>query len=322
MAQQSTPPNLRGAIDLSALTRPRRAPATGAPVNGAGANGTAANGSGDPRGGAPSLVVEATEANFSSILDLSSKVPVIVELYATAPSASLVSLINELGGRFVLATVDASANPQLVAAFQAVATPTVAGVIAGRPVPLYEGEMPVEQVRAVLDQVAQLAAQNGVTGSIDVSRPSEAAEGAETPIDEPLPPLHQEAFDAISVGDYDAAITAYRTALAQSPRDALATAGLAQVSLLKRVQGFDAASVRAQAAEHSTDVAAQLNVADLDVAGGHLDDAFSRLLELFPSLDAQARESIRVRLLEYFEIVGPDDERVSVARRALTTLLY
>ncbi|MBX3094478.1 MAG: tetratricopeptide repeat protein [Cryobacterium sp.] len=313
MAQQPTPPSLRGAVDLSALTRPRREPTPGAPAQGS-----------VPKGGAPSLVVEGTDANFSGILELSSKVPVIVELYAGTPSASLVSLINELGGRFVLATVDTAANPQLVAAFQAVAAPTVAAVIAGRPVALYEGEMPVEQVQGVLDQVAQLAAQNGVTGSIDVAQaaggvsgdqPAEAAE-------EPLPPLHQQAFDAISEGDYDAAITAYRTALAQSPRDTLASAGLAQVSLLKRVQHFDAGAVRTKAAELSTEVAPQLDVADLDVAGGHIDDAFTRLLELYPSADAAGRDSIRVRLLEYFEIVGAEDERVATARRALTTLLY
>lgn len=319
MAQHPTPPNLRGAVDLSALLRPRREPTQGTP-----AHGSVAGGANAPEVGAPSLVVEGTDANFSGILELSSKVPIIVELYAGSPSESLVSLINELGGRFVLATVDTATNPQLVAAFQAVAAPTVAAVIAGRPVALYEGEMPVEQVQGVLDQVSQLAAQNGVTGSIDVAQVAGGVSGeqpAET-TEEPLPPLHQQAFDAISEGDYDAAITAYRTALAQSPRDTLASAGLAQVSLLKRVQDFDAGAVRAKAAELSTDVAPQLDVADLDVAGGHIEDAFTRLLELYPSADAPGRDSIRMRLLEYFEIVGAEDERVATARRALTTLLY
>lgn len=319
MAQHPTPPNLRGAVDLSALLRPRREPVPAGPGQGDVSGGASA-----PHDGAPSLVVEATDANFSGILELSSKVPVIVELYAGSPSASLVSLINEIGGRFVLATVDTAANPQLVGAFQAVAAPTVAAVIAGRPVALYEGELPAEQVQGVLEQVSQLAAQNGVTGSIDVAQAAAGAngDGPAEPVEEPLPPLHQEAFDAISAGDYEAAITAYRTALAQSPRDTLASAGLAQVSLLKRVQEFDAGSVRAKAAELPTDVGSQLDVADLDVAGGHLDDAFTRLLELYPSADAAGRDSIRVRLLEYFEIVGAEDERVTTARRALTTLLY
>jgi putative thioredoxin len=141
-------------------------------------------------------------------------------------------------------------------------------------------------------------------------------------VEEPLPPHHQEAFDAIGTGDYATAIAEYRKAIAENPRDALAVAGLAQVSLLQRLDGADAAALRSAAAESPTDVVAQLAVADLDVSGGHLGDAFDRLLDLFPSLDADGRQQVRTRLLEYFEIGGPDDPRVAAARRRLTALLY
>lgn len=313
MAQMSTPSHLRGAVDLSALTARRRSPvaAQGAPGSGS-ANAPAA-------GVAPSVVVSASDASFSQILELSERVPVIVEVYAGSPTASLVSLIESLAGRFVLATVDSAASPQLVAALQVAVAPAVFAIIAGRPAPLFEGELPAEQVRQVLDQVAQLAAQNGVTGTIDVAvGDASDAEAAE----EPLPPLHQEAYDAISAGDFDAAIRAYRAALAQSPSDALASAGLAQVSLLKRVSELDAQTVRTEAANAPTDPEAQLRVADLDVAGGHLDDAFGRLLDLFAQIDPEGRDAVRLRLLEYFEIVGSDDDRVGAARRRLTSLMY
>src|SRR5690606_25288579 len=138
-----------------------------------------------------------------------------------------------------------------------------AALIGGRPLQLFVG-MPAEhEVRAVLDQVLQAAAQNGVTGTVPAE--SEPQQEAEEP---PLPPLHQEAYDAISAGDMDAAITAYQTAIAQDPRDQLAVAGLAQASLLKRLQGVTAEAVRSAAAAAPDDVAAQLAVADLDVAGG------------------------------------------------------
>jgi putative thioredoxin len=142
------------------------------------------------------------------------------------------------------------------------------------------------------------------------------------PAEEPLPPLHQEAFDAISAGDFALAIQKYQTAIAQNPRDELAIAGLAQVSLLARVNGADAEAVRSAAAAAPQSVAAQLAVADLDVSGGHLEDAFARLLDLFPSLDADGKNTVRTRLLEYFEIAGADDPRVVAARRVLTGLLY
>ncbi len=295
--------SVRGAVDLSSLVNPPRqqqAPA-------AGASGTV-----------PSLVVPATDATFTAILDLSSTVPVIVEFYAPGLEPALGDLVTSYGGRLVLATVDGSTNPQLAQAFQITEVPAVAAVIGGRPVQLFVGMPPVAEVRPVLDQVLTLAAQEGVTGSLTVDADAAPAE----PVEEPLPPLHQEAYDAIAAGDYALAISKYQTAIAQNPRDGQAVAGLAQVSLLQRLDGADAGIVREAAAAAPGSVAAQLAVADLDVSGGHLDDAFARLLDIFATLDAEGKNLVRTRLLDYFEIAGGDDPRVAVARRRLTGLLY
>jgi putative thioredoxin len=194
--------------------------------------------------------------------------------------------------------------------------PAVVALIGGRPIPLFLGMPSEEEVRQVLDQVLDAAAQSGVNGTIPVD--GEPAE----PVEEPLPPLHQEAFDAISAGDFAAAAQAYRTAIAQNPRDQLAVAGLAQVQLLQRLEGAVAADVRRAAADAPDDVDAQLAVADLDLSGGHVEDAFARLLRVFPAQAAEGRAAIRTRLLDYFEIVGAEDPRTVAARRALTALLY
>ena len=53
-----------------------------------------------------------------------------------------------------------------------------------------------------------------------------------------------------------------------------------------------------------------------------MEDAFARLLTLFPGLDADGKAVVRTRLLDYFEIVGAEDERTITARRAFTNLLY
>jgi putative thioredoxin len=301
-------PSLRGAVDLSGLVRRTNTPppAAGAP----GPSGTTGSG----------LVVEVSEATFPQIVELSMRVPVVVELYASGLAPALGPVVESYGGRLVLATVDAQANPGIAEAFQVREVPAAAGVIGGRPVPLFVGTPPEEQVRQVFDQLLQVAAQNGVTGALDPNLAPSAETGE--PVEEPLPPLHQEAFDAISAGDYAAAVAAYRKAIAQNPRDTLAVAGLAQASLLQRLDGAVADELRTAAADAPASVAAQLAVADLDVSGGHLDDAFDRLLDLFPTLDADGREAVRTRLLEYFEIAGSDDPRVVVARRRLTLLLY
>jgi putative thioredoxin len=80
--------------------------------------------------------------------------------------------------------------------------------------------------------------------------------------------------------------------------------------------------VRAAAAAGPTDLDAQLDVADLDLSGGHVEDAFDRLLVLFPKLDADGKNAVRTRLLELFEVVGLTDPMVNAARLRLTNLLY
>lgn len=286
-----SPSTLRGAVDLSGLVNPRPArPAA------SGVAGTA-----------------ATDATFTATLELSKTVPVIVEFYGQGIEPVLGGLIAQYGGTLAHVVVDAPANPQLSQAFQVEQVPTVAAVIGGRPVELYVGDYPEAEVRQVLDQVLVLAKEQGVTGTVPAgAAPAEPAE-------EPLPPHHQEAFDAISAGDYTTAIAEYKTAIAQNPRDALAIAGLAQVSLLQRLDGTTADEIRAAAASGSLE--SQLALADLDVSFGDAAAAFGLLLDLFPSLDAAGKTAVRTRLLDYFEILG-DDPLVAPARRRLTGLLF
>jgi putative thioredoxin len=266
-----------------------------------------------------SVVSEATDSSFTAVLELSRTVPVIVEFYGQGVEPSLAPLVESYGGRIALVTVHAPVNPQLVQAFQVSQVPTVAAVVAERPLQLFVGALADGEVRQVLDQVLQLALQQNVTGSLVGG----GASGADAePVEPPLPPLHQEAYDAIVDGNFGAAITAYKTAIAQNPRDALAVAGLAQVSLMQRLDGLDAAEIRSAAAADPQDVAAQLAVADLDVTSGSFDDAFDRLLDLFTRVDSDGKTLVRVRLLDYFEIAGADDPRVAPARRRLTMLLY
>jgi putative thioredoxin len=296
----------------------------------------AAGAGGGAAAGATGIVFAATDATFESVLQLSARVPVVVEFYAPGLQPALGRIVETYGGRLALATVDGQANPQLANAFQVREVPAVAAVIAGRPVNLFLGMPSDEDVRGVLDELLTLASQNGVTGRIEVAGAGDgSAEDADPdsdgtatvaepapPAEEPLPPHHQEAYDAIAAGDYATAVTEYRKAIAENARDTLAVAGLAQVQLLQRLDGVVATDVRAAGADRPADADAQLAVADLDVSGGHLDDAFARLLDLFPSLDVDGKNAVRTRLLEYFEIAGLDDPRVIDARRRLTALLY
>ncbi|KTR03494.1 tetratricopeptide repeat protein [Curtobacterium luteum] len=330
-----TPSGLRGAVDLSSLVERAQRPAPAPAGHGAASPGEAGSGAASVAtadGGAEltvsSLVLDVTDQTFQDVLELSTIVPVIVDIWAEwcGPCKQLSPILEQLtaeyDGRVLLAKVDADTNPQLVQAFQAQSIPTVAALIGGRPLGLFVGALPEAQVRDVYEQVLAAAEQNGVSGrvTVDGAAPADAAEGEPEP--EPLPPHHQAAYDAIEQGDYATAIQEYKTAIAQDPHDQMAVAGLAQVSLLDRLNGRAADEIRGAAAAAPSDVEAQLAVADLDISGGHVDDAFGRLLDLVPSVFGADREAVRVRLVEYFELIGTDDPRVVNARRRLASALY
>jgi len=313
--------NLRGAVDLSSLVN--KPAATGPQGVAPATPGTPASPEGTVT--VPSLVLNGTDANFGEILELSNTVPVLVDLWAEwcEPCKQLTpvmeKLVTDYAGKFVLAKVDVDSNPQLSKAFQAQSIPTVAAVINGQPVQLFNGALPEAQIREVLERVLELAAQQGVTGT---AQTTEVAPEVEEPVEEPLPPHHLEAYEAIERGDFETARAEYRIALAQNPNDTMAVAGLAQASLLFRLQGKTLDEIRGAAAAAPQDLEAQLLVADLDLSGGHVDDAFDRLLTLFPGQDAAGRNSIRERILELFEVIGNEDPRVAPTRKRLTALLY
>jgi len=313
MTDPTPPSGLRGAVDLSALVqRPQHEQQAQQPARGDG------------------IVFQTDDAAFGTTLELSRTVPVVVVLWASwsEQSAELVATLERLvrarDGRLVLAVADADRSPQLVQAFQAQSIPTVVAVVAGQPVPLFAGAQAEDVIGQVFDQLLELGAQHGVSGRVDVDAPEtgDAGDAPAEPVEEPLPPLHQEAYDAIERGDFEAAASAYRIAMAQDPRDSLAVAGLAQANLLWRLQGKTLDAVRSAAASAPGDLDAQLDVSDLDLSGGHVDDAFDRLLTVFPKLDADDKRRVRERLVEYFEVVGTEDPRVVAARRRLTNLLY
>jgi putative thioredoxin len=313
---------LRGAVDLSGLQGTPGVPGAGGAAPAGGNPGGAGRAS---AGASPGLVVQGTDANFSEVINASVNVPAVLVLWSARlpESASyldtVVALAASYGGRFQVVSVDVDANPGLLRAFQIQSVPVTIGLVQGQPVPLFAGIQDEQEIRPVIDELLKVAVQHGVTGRVDVGAAGEGEELAEEP---PLPPLHQEAYDAIERGDLETAAAAYRRALKENPADSDAELGLAQVELMQRTTGVDLQEARAAAADNPSDIAAQTLVADLDVLGGHVEDAFLRLVDLVRNTTGDDREQVRTHLLSLFSVVGQHDERVRKARGSLMSALF
>jgi len=317
MTQQIPDRFVGGAVDLSHLAAAnQQLPGAAVPA------GTSAPGESVP---VPALILDVTDQSFEQVAQLSAIVPVVIDLWAEwcQPCKTLGPILEKLAleyeGRILLAKVDVDANPGLAQAFQAQSIPTVVALVAGRPVPLFQGAIPEAQVREVFAQLVRLGEQQGLAGRVHIA----GEEGAAEPLEAPVNPAHEAALAAIELGDYATAITEYEQVLAKAPADHEAHAALMQVRLLHRLQGKGAEEIRQAAAANPSDAQAQMLVADLDVAGGHVEDSFLRLLDLFAaSTEPGDRTAIRERLLELFEVVGTADPRVALARGRLASLLY
>ena len=319
--QQPRDFSLHGAVDLGA-----RQSAAQRRQQAARKSDTASGADGSDAGSASPFVFEVTEETFNTEVALRSRTtPVIVDLWAEwcGPCKQLSPVLEKLAveaaGSWVLAKIDVDANPRLAQAFQAQSIPMVVAIIGGQMVDAFLGAMPESQIRQWLTQVLGVADQLGVQAAAPAGAgPGEPGEEAA----DDLPPALAAARDAMESGDLDAAARALEKALGDVPSDPLAKSWLAQVNLMRRVSSVDPTAVSREAAGHPEDVDAQLRVADFDMAGGDAEKAFDRVLGVIKRTSGPDRNKARLHLLDLFEILPPDDDRVKKARTQLTFLLF
>ncbi|MFE0577648.1 tetratricopeptide repeat protein [Streptomyces sp. NPDC058874] len=326
--------SMSGVVDLAAVKAAGEAKAKAEQARAEAARQAAQGGAAAPAAGAvpPSaLVVDVDEAGFErDVLQLSAEVPVVLDFWAEwcQPCKQLSPLLERLtveaNGRLVLAKVDVDANQMLMQQFQIQGIPAVFAVVAGQVLPLFQGVAPEQQVRETLAQLVQVAEERfGIIG-LQVDPNAEGA--AETiPAEAPAGPydaLLEAAVVALDAGDLGGAVQAYKNVLADDPGNTEAKLGLAQAELLARVQHMNPQQVRTAAAENPRDPAAQIAAADLDLVGGHVEDAFGRLVDTVKVTFGDDRDAVRLRLLELFEVIGADDPRVTAARTALARVLF
>lgn len=315
--------SLRGAVDLGALGSSRPGPST--PAAPPAADGTVGPGGpdGDPGGDpfASPVVVVGDDASFNTLVQRSVSVPAVAVLWTSqAPETqavleAVVAVAERREGRLQVVAIDVATNPGIAQAIQPPQLPVSLGLLKGQAIPLFQGLPAQPDLERVLDELLSVAVQQGVTGRIELP-------GSEGDQADEISPLHEEAYAAIERGDLDAAASAYERALAENPADEDARLGLAQVSLMARTQGVDLQEARAAAAADPTDVDAAIMVADLDVLGGHVEDAFTRLIDVVRATTGEERDRVKAHLLDLFAVVGNQDERVRRGRTSLMSALF
>ena len=235
-------------------------------------------------------MADVTDATFqSAVLDRSSSVPVVVDLWAPwcGPCRTLGPMLEQAvaatGGAVELAKVNVDENPQVAASFRVQSIPAVFAVSGGQVVDGFIGAVPQAEVEAF---VARLA-----------------------------PAAPSEADQLVAAGDE----ASLRKALELERDHPGAVVGLARLlvgrgepdealELLARVP--ETADVRTVAAE------ARLSARGVSSSGdvtGTLDDLLDRVRD-----DEEARQEF----LDVLETLGPDDPRAAAYRRALASRLF
>ena len=283
------PPNFGQAYDLSGLGKP--------PVDTS----------------TPMPGLEVTAANLTAeFLPMSAQKPVVV-LCWSARSAESVEMLRVLGklaiadqGAWVLARVNIDEQPQVAQALQTRTIPYGLVFIAEQPIPFVEQALNETQLREVITKILTLAAQQGI---------------GEAPVEQ-SEPEEDEALAALDRGDFASAEAAYKALLARKPNDVYGKVGLAQVQLLMRTDGVDAAKVMQNAIENPDDITIQMECADIEIMQGDLEQGFKRLLRLITIFSGAQQTLVKERLLELFALVDPADPRVIKARASLANALF
>ena len=237
------------------------------------------------------MAIDVTDATFpTEVVERSKQVPVVVDLWAEwcGPCRTLgpilEKVIDETGGKVVLAKVDVDSNPQVSNAFQVQGIPAVYALKDGKVVHGFVGVQPEAQVREFVQELLPTEEEDATAALL--------AAGDE-------PSLRQ-----VLAGDpgHEEAVLALAALLVARDEDDAKTEALA---LLERIP--DSAERRRIAA------LARIGADTRDDVTNELDGLLDRV---------KADDDARQRFLDLLEVMGPDDPRTAGYRKQLTARLF
>ena len=237
------------------------------------------------------MSIDVTDATFpTEVVERSKQVPVVVDLWAEwcGPCKTLgpilEKVIDETGGKVVLAKVDVDTNQQTAAAFQVQGIPAVYALKDGKVVDGFVGAQPEANVREFVAGLLPTEEEDAVAALL--------AAGDEASLRQVL---------ALEPG-HEQAVVAPRRAAGEARGEEDKAEALA---LLERIP--ESAETRRVAA------LARIGVDTRDDITDELDGLLPRVKD-----DDAARQ----RFIDLLEVMGPDDPRTAPYRKQLTAQLF
>jgi len=282
------------------------------------------------------FVIEASLDNFdTAVLAKSRELPVVVDFWAgwCAPCRVLMPLLHGLAdqyqGKFVLATVDSDAQPELAARWGVRSLPTVKLFRDGRVADEFLGAQPEAVIRAFLephlprlsDQLrveAQAALKSG-----DAARAVERLREASR-ADPDHTPLKLDLIEALLIaGGLDEAETLLKDLPFQQHEQPVVKVLEARLAIARAVH--DAPSTDAlhrQITADKEDLGARHLLGMRLAAAGNYPAAMEQLLEVMKRDRRYGNDAGKRGLIAVFEILGSDHPLVQQYRRKMAPLLY
>ena len=237
------------------------------------------------------MSIDVTDATFpTEVVERSKQVPVVVDLWAEwcGPCKTLAPIlekvIDETGGKVVLAKVDVDSNRQTAAAFQVQGIPAVYALKDGKVVDGFVGAQPEANVREFVTGLLPSEEEDAVAELL--------AAGDEMSLRQVL---------ALEPGHEQAVVSLAELLVKRGGEDDKAEA----LALLERIP--ESADTRRVAA------LARIGVDTRDDVTDELDGLLSRVKE---------DEAARQRFIDLLEVMGPDDPRTASYRKQLTAQLF
>ncbi|GHT93334.1 co-chaperone YbbN [Betaproteobacteria bacterium] len=273
------------------------------------------------------------------VLHASLNTPVLLDFWAEwcAPCKTLKPILEKLAdeyqGRFLLAKIDADANPDLARYFGVRSIPTAVMLVGGQPADGFTGERTEAEVRAFIDRfalppaldhrakAAALAQVGNWEGALEILLPAIATRPKDQPLDEPL---NLDAANAlIEVGRLDEAEALL--ALEYVAEAGRSEALKARIALARNAGDIgDDKPLLEKLAANPDDHDTRLTLSRFLAGQGHYEEALAAALEVVRRDRHYDDGAGRRTLLELFNIIGvaeQNDALVRKYRRALSSLL-